>query len=378
MIRISIATLFLVVVATLGFISVYAQIETGTKLRLAKNRSLSAFEQRLPQVIYICSMLVLLRIVNSATTDWLFWVMVNLQLIIMMYSNLLVTNLADFVVIQAVGVTMFATDGGMNWLTTPAYLLGCLAVYGERWYGKRLKQHEFLYLLPPIIIGGFFWGVVLLSRKALTPSLAIVNFIGFAWAYFALWDFDHYQRRDQQVIAKLTREVQYDGLTRARNWTMFQRDFNHAYLQSQDGPMALIALDLDHFKHINDHYGHLIGNQALMAVSQTVQAYLQAENAGYQFYRTGGEEFAIILPGATEQESTAIVKACQQRIRKASVHGSFGEFHLSASFGLALAKPSDGNATAMFKRADHYLYQAKRAGRDCITIEGEALEEASA
>lgn len=378
MIRIAMANLFLVVIATLGFASVYSQIETGTKLRLAKNRSLSAVEQRLPQVIYICGLLILLRVISSGTTGWLFWVMVNLQLIIMMYSNLLVTNLADFVVIQAVGVTMFATAGGMNWLTTPAYLLGCLGIYGERWYGKRLKEHELLYLMPPIVIGAFFWWIVWLNNTTLSPSLAVVNFMGFAWAYFALWDFDHYQRRDQQVIAKLTREVQYDGLTRARNWTMFQRDFNHAYTQSNDGPLALIALDLDHFKHINDHHGHLVGNQALMTVSQTIQAYLHAENAGYQFYRTGGEEFAIILPGADLPTAAKIVRACQKRIRQAKVSGSFGEFHLSASFGLAMAASNDGNATAVFKRADHYLYQSKRAGRDCITIEGETLTAESA
>lgn len=375
MIRIGIANLFIVVIATLGFASVYTQIETGTKLRLAKNHSLSALEQRLPQVIYLCGMLILLRVINSVTTGWLFWALVNIQLIVLMYSNLLVTNLADFVIIQAVGLGMFATDGGMNWLTTPAYLLGCLAVYGERWYGKRLKQHEFLYLLPPIIIGAFFWVIVWLNSQALTPALAMTNFIGFAWAYFALWDFDHYQRRDQQVIAKLTREVQYDGLTQARNWTMFQRDFNHAYLQSQDGPLALIALDLDHFKHINDHYGHLVGNQALMTVSQTIQAYLHTENSGYQFYRTGGEEFALILPGATLDSATDILKQCQQRIRQAIVHGELGEFQLSASFGLAMAKSNDGNATAVFKRADHYLYQSKRAGRDCMTIEGKIIEE---
>lgn len=375
MLRIWMTDLFLVVIATLGFASVYTQIEAGTKARLAKNHSLSALDQRLPQVIYICALLVLLRVMNSAADGWLFWVMLNLQLIIMMYSNLVATNWLDFVVIQVVGVVMFASAGGLHLLTGIAYLIGCLAVYGERWYGKKLKAHAFLYQLPPIVVCGMFWWVVWFTSPTLTSSLAIVNFLGAVWANFALWDFDHYQRRDQQVIAKLTREVQYDGLTRARNWSMFQRDFNDAYLQIQDQSLALITFDLDHFKHINDHYGHLVGNQALMTVSQTIQTYLHAENDGYQFYRTGGEEFAIILPGADLQTATAIVKACQQRIRFAKVHGSFGEFNLSASFGLAMATPNDGNATAVFKRADHYLYRSKHAGRDCITIEGRTIAQ---
>jgi hypothetical protein len=189
MIRIAMANLFLVVIATLGFASVYSQIETGTKLRLAKSRSLSAVEQRLPQVIYICGMLILLRVINSATTGWLFWVMVNIQLIIMMYSNLLVTNLGGFRGdpsrwghhVCHCRRDELADDSGL--------FTGCLGVYGERWYGKRLKKHEFLYLLPPIVIGGFFWWIVWLNSTTLSPSLAIVNFIGFAWAYFRIVGF---------------------------------------------------------------------------------------------------------------------------------------------------------------------------------------------
>lgn len=368
------ANMFFVVIATLGFITVYSQINAGTSKRVASQKSLSHAQRQLPLLIYLCVLLLLLNLMNTSMQGWLYWAFLNLQVVILVYANLLVPTLVDLIVVQAVGISLFIFSGTLTTLTLPPYLIACLVVFAERWYGPLLRRHRVLYLLPSLAIGAAFWLVAWLTAPhahPLSPALAVVNFIGFAWAYLALWDYDRYQQKDQQVLAALTREVQFDGLTHARNWTMFQRDFNAAYASGDH--LALIALDLDHFKHINDTYGHLVGNQALMMVSSQLQAYLGEVDPRYRLYRTGGEEFAVVLPQTDSLQANAIVFGCQARLRAATVRFSDGEFKLSASFGMAIATPADGNATAVFKRADTYLYRSKQHGRDCVTIEGQTI-----
>lgn len=370
------SNVFLTVISTLGFIAVYTQIDTGTRKSAAEQRSLSLTRRTMPQIIYICLVLIALRVLYSSAPAATFWVFINLQSIIMIYSIFLVPTLPGFVIVQAVGVALYVTDGAMTLLTTPFYLLACLIIYSERWYGPFLKQHPVLYHLPPIAVSAIFWVLApsVSHHYSLSVVGALVNFVAFVWSYLALLDYDHYQQRDQQVLAKLSREVQYDGLTRARNWTMFQRDFTAQYAQLTKQPhLALITFDIDRFKNINDQYGHLAGNQTLIAVSNKLQRYLHDENPRYQFYRTGGEEFSIILPTTEQPRAEEILLHCQQIIRDAKVYQDQSVIQISASFGLAMAKRSDGNSTAVFKRADHYLYQSKHHGRDCVTIEGRSV-----
>nr|WP_054733092.1 diguanylate cyclase [Secundilactobacillus similis] len=81
----------------------------------------------------------------------------------------------------------------------------------------------------------------------------------------------------------------------------------------------------------------------------------------------------MILPGADLARAKVITLICHQLLSDMDVRFNGGEFNITASFGLAMATTKDGNSTAVFKRADHYLYQSKHAGRDCITVEGETL-----
>ncbi len=314
MYRLYLATIFIVVIATLGFITTYSQIDAGTKKSVVVRKTLSHAQLHAPLLIYICAILILVNILNTAMSGWLYWALLNLQVVILIYSNLLIPTLIDFILIQAVGLSTFTLSGTLSLATLPVYLGACLIVYAERWYGPMLQRHQGLYVLPSLGVGALFWLVAFtMGPRTLTPQLAFVNFIAFCWANFALWDFDRYQQKDQQVIATLTHKVQYDALTRVRNWAMFQEDFTEAYTSGQ--PLALIALDLDHFKHINDTYGHLVGNQALMRAASELEGYLQSVDARYQLYRTGGEEFAIVLPQATAPQATAIVHHCHQRLR---------------------------------------------------------------
>ncbi|WP_262315419.1 sensor domain-containing diguanylate cyclase [Lacticaseibacillus parakribbianus] len=369
-----IGDIFLAVVSTLGFMTVYTQIDAGTKRRLAQKRSLSRLAGSLPKLAYIGAILILLRGLEIGAPAEPYWLFVNLQLIILVYSNFLVQSVPAALGLQTLGLVLFVSTGGINWVTGPLYLAACLLVYSERFWGKRAAQHQLLYLVVPILIGAVFWLAVATEFPTVTRAGGIAHFLGYGWAYLALWDYEHYQRKDQQVLAQLTRDVQYDALTQVRNWAMFQRDFSTQYaaLDAEHPNLALVALDVDHFKWINDDHGHLVGNQVLMTVASQLEAKLQQRDAAFQLYRTGGEEFAMILPGLTLSEAQTLVADCQKLLRGLVIRHATGELRITASFGLAMATPQDGSPTAVFKRADRYLYQSKTAGRDRVTVEGQA------
>jgi diguanylate cyclase (GGDEF)-like protein len=135
------------------------------------------------------------------------------------------------------------------------------------------------------------------------------------------------------------------------------------------GSAALLTFDVDHFKAINDGFGHPVGDQVLKRVSRTVSGLLRPADV---FGRLGGEEFGLLLPMVGGEEAFG----CAERLRLA-IAASVGEGqpHATASFGLALVEhPADLDLALAV--ADGALYAAKRGGRNCTRIA--SLEQAAA
>jgi two-component system chemotaxis response regulator CheY len=138
--------------------------------------------------------------------------------------------------------------------------------------------------------------------------------------------------------------------------------------------VGLILLDLDHFKRINDQFGHAAGDEALRKVAEV----LQQNKRDYDFTgRWGGEEFLVVLPGTTLSQSEVVA----ERIRKViqSVRLDFGgpePVELRASLGVVCAQPATPPMAIddLLLQADHALYRAKREGRNCVRLH--ALPEA--
>lgn len=128
-------------------------------------------------------------------------------------------------------------------------------------------------------------------------------------------------------------------------------------------PFAVVALDLDHFKQVNDTYGHPAGDQVLIALARTLQENVRADD---QAFRIGGEEFAMILPRAGAQ---AAVQAAE-RVRAAMAASVMpaGVGHVTVSVGVALWPRDGASPQAVIERADQALYQSKQAGRNRVTI----------
>jgi len=162
---------------------------------------------------------------------------------------------------------------------------------------------------------------------------------------------------DQSRTDKLSGLLNRRGFEEGRELLMRQRALNGL-------PVSLILCDLDRFKEVNDTHGHASGDcviQAFAAIlGQTVGAHQQAA-------RIGGEEFAILLPGSNLAAARMMAEGIRVAFSGSVVAGIPAGTRLSASFGVAEAQPEE-TADALFARADHALYQAKREGRDRVCI----------
>lgn len=170
------------------------------------------------------------------------------------------------------------------------------------------------------------------------------------------------ERRDTDML-ELKRLLRTDHLTGAYNRGAFFEAAEREYMQSLGSgrPFAILMFDIDHFKLINDSYGHGVGDDVLRSVSSACQL---AMRPGDTFARIGGEEFTILMPDTSLEESVEIA----ERVRKVicSMPVSVGEARLkvTASFGCAAGPLSIGSAAALLAAADGALYSAKRAGRN--------------
>lgn len=125
-------------------------------------------------------------------------------------------------------------------------------------------------------------------------------------------------------------------------------------------PLAVLLLDLDHFKAINDRYGHAAGDAVLHATAAAWQAQLREHD---RLGRIGGEEFALICMNTTREQALAIAQRLLDATRTLQLPGIHAELRVRTSIGIAEARPDDTRDT-LFARADAALYRAKQEGRD--------------
>lgn len=153
-----------------------------------------------------------------------------------------------------------------------------------------------------------------------------------------------------------------DDLTQLLNSRAYRRRLSEAFelAEKRRTPLSLIMLDLDHFKRMNDRFGHSYGDRVLRATAEVV-----TENTphGAIAGRYGGEEFVLLLPGSNESQAAEAA----ERIRAALETHDWGQGSVTASFGVAeLPIGSRIEQSELFDRADKALYSAKHNGRNCV------------
>ncbi len=180
------------------------------------------------------------------------------------------------------------------------------------------------------------------------------------------------QRELMDEVDSVRRESQVDGLTRVWNrksiFSLLSSELSRAERAKRG--LGVIMSDIDHFKKINDTYGHAAGDEVLR---QAAKRMLGAIREGDALGRYGGEEFMLVL---TECHGLEGAKVVAERIRERFVEGpfitAFGEIPVTVSLGLVYCEPVAGvDEQAMTQKADALLYQAKRNGRNRVEVSGE-------
>lgn len=166
-------------------------------------------------------------------------------------------------------------------------------------------------------------------------------------------------RREAEILADT------DALTSLNNRRAF---FNLGkqtlhLAQRNATPVSLVMFDLDHFKHINDLHGHAAGDLVLQSIAKTAAEQVRASDV---LARLGGEEFAILMPQTTLDQAMRLAERLRRRIDQLEITFDGIRLHCTGSFGVSHAAQGNGSLDTLLASADHALYQAKNAGRNCV------------
>ncbi len=171
----------------------------------------------------------------------------------------------------------------------------------------------------------------------------------------------------QQQLEVERRLAQIDPLTGIANRRAFAARLKSEIARSErnGSPMSLVVWDIDHFKKINDNYGHPFGDDVIRCVAQVIDTHLRESDFSARY---GGEEFVALLPDCDAEGARTLAEKISLAIQQSGCCLNIVGLNLTVSCGIASLHGSDRDET-LFKRADDALYRAKVTGRNRVVVE---------
>ncbi len=165
--------------------------------------------------------------------------------------------------------------------------------------------------------------------------------------------------------AEVQRLVRTDALTSLYNRRYLVEIASEAFTLARNGgrTLCIALLDVDHFKQVNDGHGHAVGDEVLIEVGRRLAGAVRGADT---VARWGGEEFAVLLPGASLLDGLGVVQRMLERLRESPIVTRDGPLRVTASAGVAQWKEADEDLDGLLHRADLALYAAKHAGRNRV------------
>lgn len=263
----------------------------------------------------------------------------------------------------------------MNFFTVIYSLAFIAVVFASYHWGTKLLQHPVMMYLGMDTMAVVSFALIMSIFSVPTDpyfwlrqlaSLEILSVLGIEYTLASNRLLEHTNQVAE--LAKL------DGLTQLYNFSKFDKDLSKAYenFQTNQEPYAVFEFDIDHFKQINDSFGHLAGNTVLKAVAQELTHFAASTPYQSDAYRIGGEEFCLIVREdcSSYKFATGLANHIRQRISQLAFKFGNSFVHVTVSVGQANSRPDQYNVHDIYKLADRSLYLSKQRGRDRVTLEG--------
>lgn len=183
-------------------------------------------------------------------------------------------------------------------------------------------------------------------------------FVTLTGAFTLALSFELVARRNEEAARR-------DPLTGAFNRREFQARLESILDGTNREDFGLIHFDLDHFKQVNDRFGHVAGDEALVRICSEIRAHLRQDDC---FARLGGEEFAVLLPCVSRNVACKVADRLREHISSLRFDFAPEDFRLTASAGVYHGDGKDLASADLLKTVDKGLYQSKKAGRNRVTI----------
>jgi diguanylate cyclase (GGDEF)-like protein len=228
------------------------------------------------------------------------------------------------------------------------------------------------------LIGALLALLAYLSKYAGVPQqVHVLGLSDSLICLFSIWVAMHlYERNRERTTAELQRLATTDELTGLHNRRHLEKIFTHlaAAAERQKHALAVVVMDLDHFKQINDRWGHHAGDAVLVHVARLLRDQLRSSDWAF---RIGGEEFCLFLPMADRDGAVTATETLRRRIAEHPCDLNGQTIPLSASVGFSMY-PTDANAFgALLSLADERMYRAKQQGRNRVVGDDAQVRRAS-
>lgn len=174
------------------------------------------------------------------------------------------------------------------------------------------------------------------------------------------------RRQNEELKILATSDPLTQCLNRRSFFERFEKCWNKA--QARDDELAVVMIDIDHFKSFNDNYGHAFGDRVLKHVSSVLRDRLQTDQLVCRF---GGEEFCVLMPNASIEQAAQIAESLRREIEQQRVDDAC----VTASMGVSSRKDGAGTTEELLEQADKSLYVSKRSGRNRVTLWGDVPDD---
>lgn len=299
------------------------------------------------------------------------WEFMNFQIIALIYCAYFLNIRMPYYYFIPVVLIYMLFNNSIGYWQSWCHAITLMSTY---WSFNYLRRHEnndhpfHIYIILGIIFGGLMWFFVKLKF-----SLSWTTFLE-EWSYLVIFEILLYSYvimilRDSNLKMHLVEFANHDALTKTENYAAYSSAIKFLFADSTNNKLnlSMLMFDIDHFKQVNDTYGHLAGDKVLQHVVDVVQTVIDETDSKVKLYRTGGEEFNVIFPGYDLNSTETIVREMFSALNHESVEYNGQKISISVSMGVSQISKKDLEPSDFYTRVDNNLYHSKKNGRMQIT-----------